>query len=256
MRSTILIVFVSFLAYSCQTQKKLSKTIMSPIEQPIELSEIQKEKDQIFLLLTYALVYKDWQAESVPRFERRGYNIGTVLVNQKNEPVYVALNAINATDNATQHGEVRAITGYLDKNGGYNLKDFTVYTTLEPCIMCAGMITMTNVKRVVIGQKDFDYSHAFERLKIDTTPIGGYPPYPRQVELHCPNINISRNLDSAFQDFLENDNEKYLAKFLSSGTAKLIFEGATNEFLTYKVQFDENKETFDKALNFYDNGEK
>ncbi|AWV97670.1 nucleoside deaminase [Arcticibacterium luteifluviistationis] len=251
MKKTIPVLCLSLLLFGCQTNKKLANTIMSPLNQVEEISEMQNERDEIFLLLAYSLVYNDWQPESVPRFERRGYNIGTVLVNAQNEPVYAGLNAINSTDNATQHGEVRAITGYLEENGGYNLKDFTVYTTLEPCIMCAGMITMTNVKRVVIGQKDFDYSHAFERLAIDTRAVEGFPPYPRKSDIYYPNLSVSQKLDIAFANFLKTEEEKYLARFLSSEIAKSIFKEAENEFLNYQVKFSENQDILTKTREFY-----
>ena len=237
--------------FSCNSPKKLSSEIIKPVLKVEEVSEIQQEIDDIYSLLTYALVLKDWQPDSIPRRERRGYNIGALLVDKENSPVHYGLNCINSTDNATQHGEVRAMTSYLEKHRSFNLRGFTIYTTLEPCVMCAGMMTMTSVKRVIYGQRDVAYSKAFERLAVDTRPIGGFAPYPRQVVAQASKISYCEQLDLEYQEFLEEDEEKILAKFLASEDAKKIYEKATNTFLNYKIKSDTNEAIYKAALKFY-----
>lgn len=212
---------------------------------------MQEEIDDIFILMTYALVFRDWQSDQVPRNSRRGYNIGALIVDAKNHPVRYDLNCINSTENATQHGEVRAIMKHLDKNKSFNLAGYTLYTTLEPCVMCAGMMTMTAVKRVVYGQNDVEYSKAFERLAIDTRAIEGFPPYPRRVQAEAADIDFRRQLDDAYRLFLQQDEEKVLAKFLSSSTAREIFKNAHDQFLHFEVKFEENRELYTQALAFF-----
>ncbi len=216
-----------------------------------EISDIQQEIDEVFSLLNYSIVFHDWQPGSIPREKRRGYNIGALLVNAKNEPLYFGLNSINSTENATQHGEVRAITGYLDKTRAFNLEGFTIYTTLEPCVMCAGMITQTSINRAVYGQHDVDYSKAFERLAIDTRPIGGFQPYPRIVIAHATSSKFCNELDNAYKDFRAKETEKMLARFLTSDIAMNIFKNATSEFLSFPVKYPENKKIYENALSFY-----
>lgn len=245
-----------FLILSCNSSKKLSIKIIKPVLEIEEVNEIQKEIDDIYTLLTYSLVYNDWQPDSIPRKERRGYNIGALLINKENLPVQYGLNCINSTNNATQHGEVRAITFYLEKERSFNLSGFTIYTSLEPCVMCAGMMTMTDVKRVVYGQRDVAYSKAFERLAIDTRPIGGFSPYPRRVIAQASTISFCEELDKEYQEFLEEEDEKVLAIFLASDDAKNVFKNATGAFLNYKVKFDENERIYDTALRFYNQNAK
>jgi tRNA(Arg) A34 adenosine deaminase TadA len=226
------------------------KTIIEPVNQQPIISTQQQEVDNIFSLLAYALVYQDWQPDSLARNKRRGYNIAAVIVDKNQMPVYYGLNSINSTDNATQHGEVRAITVYLAKEKCFNLEGFTIYTTLEPCIMCAGMMTMTAVKRVVYGQHDVEYSKAFERLSVDTRPIGGFPPYPRQVIAQASPSPFTRQLDEAYQNFLKTDPEKILAKFLSSEPARAIYELAWRALQDYKVRQTENLAIYQQAVQF------
>lgn len=217
----------------------------------IEPGAIGQERDEIFSLLTYAIVFHNWQPDTVPREKRRGYNIATLLVSPANEPVYYGLNCVNSTENATQHSEVRSIIAYLDHSRRFNLEGFTVYTSLEPCIMCAGMLTMTAVKRVVYGQHDLVYTKAFERLAIDSRSIGGFPPYPRTVIAHAASLKFREELDHAYRLFYSEETENMLARFLSSVTAYEIFEKAVQHFLHYPVKYPENIIIYENALEYH-----
>ena len=220
-------------------------------EYSMEGNAVQQELDEIYSLLNYSIVFKYWQPDSIPRFERRGYNIGTVLVDKNYEIVNWALNSINSTNNTTQHGEVRAIMGYLDTSKSFNLKDFTLYTTLEPCAMCAGMMVMTSVKRVVYGQKDVEYSKALDRLALDSKKIGGYAPYPRVVISDPSPSKFRTALDEAYSTFLNTDEEKFMAKFLSTLEAYEIYRRAYEQLLKYKVVYPENEDKYKKAVLFF-----
>jgi len=217
----------------------------------MENDSVQTELDRIYMLLAYSLVLKDWQSDTLPRSQRRGYNIGTILVDADDKLAHWGLNCINSTDDATQHGEVRAIRSYLDSLRSYNLKGFTLYTTLEPCAMCSGMATMTSIGRVVHGQKDVDFSGALDRLALDSEKFGGFKPYPRTVILDPAPTSQRLELDANFQKFLNNEEEKYLSKFLTSEKARSIFLNAFEEFVNYKVKFPENKEHYDDAVAFF-----
>lgn len=52
------------------------------------------------------------------------------------------------------HAELRAVKDAASKVQNYRLIDATLYVTLEPCSMCAGMLVHARVKRVVFGTKD------------------------------------------------------------------------------------------------------
>lgn len=252
MKRYIFIVSLAFCLSNCYTPRQLSNKIIEPVVQEDPISEVQQEIDEIFILLAYSLVYRDWQPFDVPRDKRRGYNIGAVLVNKANQVVAFDLNAINSTDNSTQHGEVRVITKFLEKEKCFNLDGYSIYTTLEPCVMCAGMITMTDIDRAIFGQRDVQFSKAFERLSIDTTPIGGFPPYPRKVQTYVSKLKFSVELDKAYQEFLQNDDEKVLAKFLASDEAKSIYKKSHEYFLNYKVEYRQNEPIYNQAVEFFE----
>ena len=56
----------------------------------------------------------------------------------------------------TAHAEILAIRSACEKEENYRLLESTMYTTLEPCLMCFGAIINSRVKRLVIGALDQD----------------------------------------------------------------------------------------------------
>lgn len=51
--------------------------------------------------------------------------------------------------NPIKHGEMQALS---DAGRRKSYKDTTLYTTLSPCMMCAGTIVQFKIPRVVIGE--------------------------------------------------------------------------------------------------------
>jgi tRNA(adenine34) deaminase len=70
------------------------------------------------------------------------------------ELISSAYNRVHETNDASMHAELICL-----KNSSSLLKDFrlvgaVLYTTLEPCAMCAGAIANFRVKKVIYGAKD------------------------------------------------------------------------------------------------------
>lgn len=214
----------------------------------------QDERDLIFGLLAYAVVFADWQDDA----NGRGHNIGSVLVDKAGRPVYWARNSSKGTHNSTQHGEVRLITNYLSCGGGspangetrYLKDSYTIYTTLEPCVMCSGMMTLTQVGRAVYGQTDPAYGNAIETLR-----LRNYPHLPRSQAL---NSEIRRELDAKFQAACsvaaqKQGGECSITAFLRSDNAKRAFQTASERLRNqspHNLRFAENRAILDAAQEF------
>ena len=56
--------------------------------------------------------------------------------------------------NALYHAEILAIDEACKALGGWRLHKATLYVTVEPCVMCAGAIVNSRIKRVVYGACD------------------------------------------------------------------------------------------------------
>ena len=53
------------------------------------------------------------------------------------------------------HAEIIAISKASKKLDKWRLEDCDIYITLEPCIMCAGAIIQSRIKRIIYGAHDF-----------------------------------------------------------------------------------------------------
>lgn len=54
----------------------------------------------------------------------------------------------------TAHAEILALREASCELGDWRLEGCVLYVTLEPCLMCAGAILQTRIKRVVYGAHD------------------------------------------------------------------------------------------------------
>ena len=80
--------------------------------------------------------------------------IGSVIVAKSGEIISSARNmTINQCD-PTAHAEMLAIRKAAYFIGNYRLAGATIYTTIEPCIMCMGAIVHARLERVVFGVHD------------------------------------------------------------------------------------------------------
>ncbi len=69
-------------------------------------------------------------------------------------------------EDATQHAEIRALKMAAKTTGTYHLEGATMYTTLEPCAMCAGAMILFRIDKLVIGAKSPRMGAAGSNLNI------------------------------------------------------------------------------------------
>ena len=66
----------------------------------------------------------------------------------------LAGNRTRTDGDPTAHAEIVALREAAAKAGNYRLADAVVYSTIEPCVMCAGALIQARVKRLVFGARD------------------------------------------------------------------------------------------------------
>lgn len=86
-------------------------------------------------------------------FTKEEVPVGAVVIFE-GKVISKAHNSVEEQKDATLHAELTAIRGaslYLKR---WRLTGCTLFTTLEPCVMCAGAIILSRVDRLVYGAKD------------------------------------------------------------------------------------------------------
>lgn len=76
--------------------------------------------------------------------------VGAVVVHE-GEVVGSGFNCPISTRDPSAHAEMVAIRAAAAKLDNYRLPGSTLYVTLEPCSMCAGLIVHSRIARVVFG---------------------------------------------------------------------------------------------------------
>jgi tRNA(adenine34) deaminase len=66
----------------------------------------------------------------------------------------IAGNRTRTDQDPTAHAEIVALREAAAKVGNYRLTDAVVYSTIEPCAMCAGALIQARVGRLVYGARD------------------------------------------------------------------------------------------------------
>jgi tRNA(adenine34) deaminase len=79
--------------------------------------------------------------------------IGACVV-VENEVVAVAGNRTRTDCDPTAHAEIIALREAAQRIGNYRLENATVYSTIEPCAMCAGALIQARVPLLVYGARD------------------------------------------------------------------------------------------------------
>ena len=77
--------------------------------------------------------------------------IGAIIVDAKGNILGRAYNKIEQTKNPAAHAEVLAIQKACKKIGDWRLNGCMIYVTLEPCLMCIGLIKLSRIEGVVFG---------------------------------------------------------------------------------------------------------
>ena len=80
--------------------------------------------------------------------------VGAILV-WNNELIASAYNKPITHSDPTSHAEINVIRKASKIIKNYRLKDFSLYVTLEPCLMCYGAIIHSRISNVFFGAKDY-----------------------------------------------------------------------------------------------------
>jgi tRNA(adenine34) deaminase len=91
--------------------------------------------------------------EAEAAIEKEEVPVGCIIV-ANGRIIARAHNLTETLNDVTAHAEMQAITSAANYLGGKYLLNCTLYVTLEPCVMCSGALSWSQVSKVVIGARD------------------------------------------------------------------------------------------------------
>ena len=94
--------------------------------------------------------------------------VGTCIVSGE-RLLAVAGNRTRTDCDPTAHAEIVALRAAARLANNYRLSDAVVYSTIEPCAMCAGALIQARVRRLVYGAKDERAGAVESRFRICDT---------------------------------------------------------------------------------------
>lgn len=109
--------------------------------------------------------------------ERGNRPFGAVIVDADHTVLAEVWNSNGETGDCTAHAEVNAVREVSPKVSREVLAGATLYSSAEPCVMCAGAIFWSNIGRVVFGIDA-------QCLRI----LRGERPEQRDAELSCRDV--------------------------------------------------------------------
>ena len=132
-------------------------------------SILPQSEDEKFMLEALKEAWKAFKADEVP--------VGAVLV-KDGRVIARGSNQVEMLQDATAHAEMICMTAGEVALENWRLSGTTLYSTIEPCTMCAGAMLLARVSHLVWGAPDlrhgangswidlFELQHPTHRLTI------------------------------------------------------------------------------------------
>lgn len=252
---------------------------LAQLDEP-PLSEPQKERHRIYTRLLMAMIDAYWNGFKRGRaghypwnevqdmtfpYEYKGHNIGAIAVDRRGRVLDFDFNHNKLFNSSAEHAEARLVrrifalaqiadvyeeieVDEVKRLGEYDmLSEVTIYTSLESCAQCAGMMALGNVKAVMYLQVDpgmYMIGNLLRNLS------GELPRAPRPIRATEIGLeNHSHGLDDAFKQFAAgvaekpfwqadvakpdrnvDDHQSSISSFLCTAAARAIFRAGRAEF--------------------------
>ena len=116
--------------------------------------------------------------------------VGALIVNEAGEIVSSGKNEREKDNDPTAHAEIVAIRKASEKIGSWRLDGLTLIVTLEPCVMCAGAILQSRIKRLVFGAFDQKAGAVGSSLDVirDVRALSKVEVVSRVLEVECAKL--------------------------------------------------------------------
>jgi tRNA(adenine34) deaminase len=104
------------------------------------------EQDEFWMRTAIEFAVRARESDEVP--------VGACLIDKNGELLAANGNRTITDSDPTAHAEILVVREAAAKIGNYRLTETVLYTTIEPCAMCAGALVNARIKRLVFGSRD------------------------------------------------------------------------------------------------------
>lgn len=146
---------------STERPSRVTLTVPSTLAPEALITEAQDQLDLIFMQRAFELAQQAEQYDEIP--------VGAVVVHQ-GKIIAEGFNQSIMLNDPSSHAEMNAIRQAGKLLDNYRLLDCTLYVTLEPCPMCAGLLVHSRIQRLVYACNDLKTGAAGSAFNLVNTP--------------------------------------------------------------------------------------
>ncbi|CAM3820363.1 cytidine/deoxycytidylate deaminase family protein [Aeromonas bestiarum] len=216
-----------------------------------------------------------------------GHNIAAFAVDRDGFVIDFDFNHNEIFNSSTQHAEARLLnrvfslnqineswnvgsTSEASNSYGQLLQGVTIYTSLESCAQCSGIMTLGNAKEVVYLQEDpgqYKIGNIMFRLT-ETNDPNRKALAPRPIPANTFSFKYYSLLSEKFGEYKKSSGSSSITSFLCTEAAYLLFLEAESElhqlvrdglqFPNWKAKLSNgaearmnNKDVLDECIGFY-----
>jgi tRNA(Arg) A34 adenosine deaminase TadA len=182
-----------------------------------------------------------------------GHNIACIAVDGNGEIIDFDFNHNDFFRSSAEHAESRMVRRLFsltdvfdswktgdrigDKSRAFSLQNVTLYTSLESCAQCSGVMSLGGVKQVVYLQNDFTAYMIGNIMFNLANPVSGLPGAPIPIPASVVGIQQFKALNDANLAFVKdiqdakNRNDATRAFFVSPDKTFVDYDSAITSFL-------------------------
>lgn len=97
--------------------------------------------------------------EAKKAYKKNEVPVGAIIVDDCGKIIGRGFNKKEKNKSVCAHAEILAITRACKKKKNWRLNNCSIYSTLEPCPMCASAIEQSRIKQVIYGASRQDDSN-------------------------------------------------------------------------------------------------
>lgn len=160
---------------------------LSTRDAPFPFSLNPTSLDEEWMIKALKEAWKAFQADEVP--------VGALLV-KGDKIIGRGHNEVELLHDATAHAEMIAMTAGASALGDWRLEGTTLYTTLEPCMMCAGALLLSRVECLVWGAPDIRHGADGSFVDLFSLP---HPTHSLTIRRHVLEAPCAELMKAFFQ---------------------------------------------------------